>query len=243
MKESLQKIVAWAKEHPWLAAGIVGVVILLAWWASRSSGGGGGDSGVEIDAGQMDSLGDLGAVGDPGFVESPSLPSLPASPSTPAETFPEVAFEDDFLPLPGTGWDGAFLGGLNTPASLPAPSVHSGYSLGGGLASASLGSLQSPSVASANKTVKKVTNKKLTPSQGTTGSKVPVTSSANTRSPIPVNKTTPAQPKTPAAAKGYPNYYNGYIGGVLYVYGYPITSTGSTGAVKKTTAPGKKRGR
>lgn len=39
MKESLNRLVAWAKAHPYAAAGIIGGVILVAWFLSKRSGG------------------------------------------------------------------------------------------------------------------------------------------------------------------------------------------------------------
>lgn len=46
MKESLQRIVAWAKAHPYYAAAILVGVIFLAWLTYRRGGFGGGDSGA-----------------------------------------------------------------------------------------------------------------------------------------------------------------------------------------------------
>lgn len=85
IKESLSNVVSWAKSHPWLAGGVVLVVVLLAWFISKQTRQTGGME-VESDA-PPDILGgsagggglfdNIPAVSIPETESPPSLPSLP----------------------------------------------------------------------------------------------------------------------------------------------------------------------
>lgn len=135
MNESISKIVEWAKTHPWLAAGIVGLVILLAWWFSKQVGGS-SDSAVALDTGEMtpgqpDASGlggilgsgsaapgpDLGTAIPTNPIESTPTPSLPSIPSIDSSVFDSGAGIFDTIPTPDASGPTTkgLIGGLSVP--------------------------------------------------------------------------------------------------------------------------------
>lgn len=92
MREQLERLVAWAKEHPWLAAAIVGGVILLGYIAYRRSAGGGGGTGELFEPAEPSPGGDVSVpdfgTGSAGGGLFPQTETGAGELSTPLETIP-----------------------------------------------------------------------------------------------------------------------------------------------------------
>lgn len=135
MKESLQRIVTWAKAHPYYTALILGAVILLAWLAYRRGGFGGGDAGgaflPAVPGG--DSTGDPLSTGGgslPPLSDGDSGGDLPASDTGGSSEggLNGGGYEDDFNFPPAVSIPPVSFPGL--PTSLPAaPAVAEGAAL------------------------------------------------------------------------------------------------------------------
>lgn len=124
MREQLERLVAWAKAHPWLAAAILGGVVLLGYIAYRRSAGGGGGGGQLFEPAEPPSdgtsvpgFGDA-AGGGSGTISFPTpstsdggvttpIESIPAAPAASPFEFSAPDFADAYTDL-GTGGSSDF---------------------------------------------------------------------------------------------------------------------------------------
>ncbi len=103
MKQSLQKITAWAKKNPLLAALILGGVILAAWWVTRNRGS--SDQGVAVSAiPESTPIGQSGGGGGEIPTPTPSPYDVPIP-----------------IPVPGGGGGGRGRGGGGGSGSSSSP--------------------------------------------------------------------------------------------------------------------------
>ncbi len=179
MREYFQKIIAWAKAHPWLAAGILGGIVLVLWLAIRNGwfGGGGGDGETAAvpDGGgggigatpDLSNLPDMSALPGGGIGTAPNpIPvgiNMPASPSS-------LPASSTFSDLPSYPTEGSYAGGYPlassqgaTLAEIGAPSpqvIQSSVSQAVAkiAKSASQGSNNTPSSDAIKKSVSQVSN-------------------------------------------------------------------------------------
>lgn len=235
MKESFQKIVAWAKEHPYMAAAILAGVVFLAWWTVKNGGGnGGGGSGGYTAMPEGDPSGGLAASG--GFGALPGLPALETPTLEPVES---VSYET----IPSGGGDGSFtsfdsyspvdyssLGGgsyaSGVPLASPVMESFAGASLGGGgLTAQSPKNFQNAILASDVKADGGLTAK---PNR-----KELYVETVRKEAVSSTKKSVPANP-SPAYKAGKGQRFTGIHNGVTYVNGYPLFSSGVFGTSVST---------
>ena len=265
MKEYFQKIVAWAKEHPYLAAGILGVFIIVVWLAIRNNwfGGGGngeaiavpgGDGGGESAVPDLSSLPDTSAlpdgISDIGQSSNPIDVSLPQVGSSLGGYESPSSYSDMYGEIPVSGGD--FFGGA--PAA--SPQGASLASVSPASPSASLGADLGSNFFFGNL---KYDTSEVLPSRVTSVGAVSAQATAAPSlldrlfAPIDLDKVNiPTKQaaakkdkgggtKTPAQEAGKGAKYTGYINGVYYVKGYPSAPSSiavQSGAPKAGTAAG-----
>lgn len=255
MKESLERIKAWAKQHPYLAGVILLGVLFLAYLAIKRGGGGGGFSSGPIEpapepGGKSADLSGLGSGGDTG---------TSAGGFSPVETVPAYAGNGS-----GNG-DGSYPGGLEVFAPrIPEP-VYSGSSAPGNGSIFNGNSLQSPQLSMlitnpAGDPVKSF--HPATTSKAREAALARVTQTARTPEAAKITDpkkasalNAPGEQKgkqknadmTPAQKVGKGRYFTGYWQGVYYIAGYPRTVSAvgtigtNTGGNKPTQLGGGKR--
>ena len=145
MKEQLERVVAWAKSHPWMAAGVLGLIVLLAYLAYKKGlfGGGGGssstdtsgtptpDSGATADTGQLGGVTSGATTGtvtsqDIGQSSTPIPVSVPTiSMASGAATTPTTRTPTDNQV--GAAVSSASFAPFTAPTALPAVAGYSGY--------------------------------------------------------------------------------------------------------------------
>lgn len=228
MKESFERIVAWSKEHPYLAGLILVGVIVLAWYASRNAGnGGGGFSAAEVSD---DSL-PPGDFAGGGFGGGGAGEIQPAPVSEPSQ-----ASEDISIPS-SNGAD------LYESFEMPyMPPIEPGIPVGSFAGGASIVSTNADALNKSPTKKEWAAPEKKTELSGS--SKVGAlakgfTSARATKPSAPVRTKIGAdrvQTQTPAQRVGKPRLFTGYHLGIMYVAGYPLfTQTGTTKSVTKTT--------
>ena len=226
MKESFERIVAWAKEHPYLAGLILVGVIVLAWYASRNAGnGGGGFSSAEVSDDTLPP-GDFAGGGFGGGGAGEAEPAPVSEPS-----------EDISIPS-SNGAD------LYESFDMPyMPPIEPGIPVGSFAGGASIVSANADALgksptkkewAAPEKTEKKLSGSSNigTLAKGTTSART-TKQNAPKRTKIGADR---VQTQTPAQRLGKPRLFTGYHLGIMYIAGYPLfTQTGTTKAVSKTT--------
>ncbi len=255
MRESMQRIVTWAKAHPWLAALIVGLVILLGYlvYKRSSSGGGARDEAAGFELGEGTGAvspipADMGGISSP--VTSGGLSTIPSTDlglgvsgaqtqtPIPAASVP-VFSAADLTGFGGAGWTPPAIGTLTgqltspkPPASLtsggiPTRKVEPGSTRlrGEGTFAPEEVEVAKPAVRTSARVPRAIAAARTI----TKPSIMPRTSARVPRAAAPKQ----TAPRTPAELRGLSRYYTGIYGGVRYVLGYPafgsIISTGTTG--------------
>lgn len=218
MKESAQRIIAWAKAHPWLAALIVGAVILVGWFVYKrisSTGAGQATQGVPLGdvAGQPSTNGDVttapGALGYGG-----------AGSAAPPVILPQPAAI--LGSRGGGGGGGGFAPIGDSGFGYPLPSSVGGYDFGSNApqANATLNDLAfSYSSGPGGKThIKNIVQPAAalpTYSSGPGGK----TKSKNQTAPSSSTKM-----QTPSQLVGKGAKFTGWYQGVMYSNGFPVTN-------------------
>jgi len=215
LKETAARVIAWAKEHPYIAAAILGGVVLLAWLTIRNRGDNGGGSAGNFSAedvpggglgASMPAAGGAGggisAGGISGFGD---LAELPVTESTMTETTTpapsgggggfssfDAGFDAGFIPAADFGF-GDFAGGaaIASPAAADLASVDKGPAARGGLTGTG------------------------STSTGTTAARTPTTSAAPRK---------PRADASPAYLAGKGQKFTGTFNGITYVNGYPLVA-------------------
>ena len=263
MKQSLARITAWAKKHPWLAAGIVlGVIVLGYLVYKRSGGGGGGSDGAafEVPEGSADVSPIPGMEGIPSPVTSGGGSSTPSSDLdiSPMTGQAAPASFPEFASLPpasagefaaGGGWAAPDLG-ETVSASFAPSAVTQAVQGTQGLSAQGLG-VATGGISGTPKKEPVKQASKLGVAKGTIGGKVQPkdarpargssTTATVTKAPMAVKKaaTLAAKPgRTPAERLGLYWLYSGSYNGLRYALGYPVgvAPIGTTsGSVKTNT--------
>lgn len=253
MKQSLARITAWAKKHPWLAGAIVLGVIVLGYLVYKRSGGGGGSSGETMTAAELpESSTDVSPIPSMGDIPSPvtgggssSTPSsdLDISPSTgqiEPTSFPEFASTPPATAGEfGGGWVAPDLGetisaSFAPPSGAVTETLQSAKGLGMAKASVT-GTLKKEPVKQASALGKtkggilggKTQPEDVRPARQATGT---TTSSGVIKkfTPKQTPKTRPG--RTPAERLGLYWLYTGPYNGFWYSFGYPIGTSASASA-------------
>lgn len=246
MKEKFQQIIAWAKEHPWLAGGILGGIVLVIWLAIRNGwlgGGGGGGGEVSMpsgDGGEGATLPDLANLPDtsalpPGVSEigqsSEPIPvSLPNMAGGMESFLPDTAFSG-FDPLPSYPLEGGIFSGAPVMTNQSAALINSAP-LESFISSSPVAGIKRPQTAPIE-----------TPSLVSYISASPVAGMAKPGGGSSLSKTTSGKGggkvKTPSQEVGKGAKFTGLYNGIYYVDGYPTSASNpgtqlGTGAISKS---------
>lgn len=259
MKESIERIKAWAQKHPYLAAAILLGVGLLAYLAIKRGGGGGGFGGNGSEAAPEPSP--TGETGLPLGLGSGGDNGTSGGGFQPVETSPEQTSP--------AGLE------VYTPGPMKYPTIPeispSGYPMldGSPITSPSMSMLVSSSTGQAvtnepkaQSMAPKVTSAKvsgLDPKAQSAAKSKPINKGSvsvvgfdpkKASQGLPQTTQTQKDGQTPAQKLGKGKYFTGYYNGVYYVLGYPrvVSASGTigtnSGGKKPTqTGGGKKGGR
>lgn len=252
MKESFARIATWAKQHPWLAAGIVLVVISLGYLVYRRSRGGGssGKTFAEMSESSTDVSPIPGMEGIPSPVTGGGGSSTPSSDLdvSPMTGQASPASFPAFSPAPpasasefGSGWTAPDLG--ETVSASFAPSLQSAKGLGvarGSVASSAAGGVVEKNNMMIGKASRPGGDNKggLHSREGSPAGvrppRQPTTTSTNINAGNIVKKSIPYTPlragRTPAENLGLYWLYTGFYNGLWYSFGYPTGFGGYFGS-------------
>lgn len=254
IKESFSRLVAWAKEHPYIAALILAAVGFLAWWTIKQGGGSGGSGGDGLAA--ADPSGDGGAAvtsdlgigqGDTGGFsgEGVTLPDLApvadygfSQNSNGFSDFGYIPPIDAGIPV-GFSDPGIYAGVPISSAPLASMGV-SGYSVGGGLAQ----SASNPAADILAGVSGYSAGGKLALAGGGASGGLNATAGGGVASQSPASSTAgvgggqnidthdrspaPVSNPTPAMLVGKGRHFTGTFQGIRYVDGYPVTGNSPT---------------
>ncbi len=145
MKEYFQKIVAWAKAHPWLAAGILGGIVVLVWLAIRNGWFGGGGGGGEASA--VVPPGGGGEAALPDLSNLPDTSALPPGVNQIGQSSEPIPVSLPSVPTQGYDMAGAYPSGAESFGALPSYPADTGYSIGAPVNSIQGQALQGQSLA------------------------------------------------------------------------------------------------
>lgn len=205
MKESLERIVAWAKAHPWLAALILGAVVLVAYLVYRytqRTGSGDMTQGVPTSgstSGDQTVPPDQVGTGGGGALQPPIINTPP--------------------PLQVGGGGGGFSGGGYTPIgdtgfAYPSPDMSGAAAISGA----------APAQAPVQTALQNLTAQFNTPSGATTmiqNVKAPQKLFMPTETAGEASRRIGKAP-TPAQQAGKGRNFSGTFQGVTYVNGFPV---------------------
>lgn len=198
MQEQLERLLAWAKAHPWWTALILGVTVLLGYLAYKRYGGGGGGSGDAFQPAEPSPAADVSAPdgGGDGALSFP-IPSTSGSGyTTPVASFPSIP---------------AMAGMNSNPAfEFPVPSTTDAFAGLGLSGSQDIAQYASPTVAQAREATPSIP---LAIASGTLPDVTAFHSDKGTA------KSTSA--KTPSQLVGKGKNFTGWYGNIYYEKGYP----------------------
>jgi hypothetical protein len=241
MKESLARLTAWAKQHPYIAGLLVIAVVFLAYLTIKNRGSGGGET-IQSDQGTGDQSSDLGSGSDNAPLGSDSLSNLGGSPVE----VPAAVENNGGGGLSGEGASDHY--GMSTP---PAYSIDQGsYAMAQGVpvSSTSMDTLHydqvvppiaiapvSPIAQAVAKNPTLATAAKPQPKPA------PVSPIAKViaKSPALATAAKP-MPATPAQKAGLPRLFSGTSNGVIYLMGFITGYTNTKPTAKGTTGGGTK---
>jgi len=251
MKESMERLVVWAKAHPYIAGALVIAVVVLAYITIKRGGGGGGFSGSTISDVSNDAP--LGSS-DLSDLDVPSSGGGGGSSTDEAgNSMPSPVTTGEGSPAGGGSNSGGFESLENQPVDYAADIPPVTYAIAAGVPVASM---QSNSLLGATATggVKKATAaddvKKQISATATGGVKggavkqvskpIQATATGGVKGGVVKQVSKPIQavatggvkstPKTHAELAGLYKYYTGTSKGVRYLLGYRASSSGTTKA-------------
>jgi hypothetical protein len=206
LKETAQRVIAWSRQHPYIAAAILAGIVLLAWLTIRNrkddnGGGSAGNFSVGDEPGgglgaAMPSAGSAGGgVGAGGVGGFEDLANLPVTESTTVNTVPASSGGGDIF-TPGE----IDLGGF-TPAA--------NYGFGEFAGGAAVASPVMDGLSQTQKSGLTGSGK----SAGTTGARTPTTNAQPRRARADAS---------PAYLAGKGQRFTGTHNGITYVNGYPL---------------------
>lgn len=253
MKESFQRIIAWAKAHPLLAVLIVGGVVLLAYLVYKRSGGmaptsgPGAESGIPAGYGAGGAVGGGGSTGTISGMATEGGAAIPSISTLTGALAPQTANVAHAIPgaqtkpelpaglFPGVG--GSNLGWLTGLGALSGATPGTGGS-GGNIAArnAGFGGSAKPPI-NPTEFHTGVTSQPVPAIPGPS----PITNALGrgagvTGSPAAGGGGSTAQyrgrggsaPETPAMAVGKGRLFSGTYQGITYASGYPVGSVTAT---------------
>jgi len=222
LKQSAENIQAWVKAHPWAAAAILGAVILLAIYTAKKRGG----EPVTVAAPSQEETGSLDSLGGGSFGGlSDALGQLGESAS------PPVWSETSGKAKNRKADSGPVMTGTDMHTKIQTvPSLSESFNLPDNITSPVLigaGGLLDQAGLTGGSTESVTAPQPAQPGKG-------IAERVKKNNPLAKNRPSDSA-RTPAQALGKGRYFTGYINGIYYISGYPVTSSPIPGTV---TLPG-----